>query len=399
MNQQTLCLVVLVGCSPKSDDSANDKQPFLEDDLAQIVPSSGLPPEVTVQPSANNLDVIDVDGTIFFAFRTAPSHFASEDTHIYVLRSDDGTTWSHEATFFLGTDLREPRFLETDQGLRLHFARLGTSSVAFEPGGTLISDRGADGEWSDPATLFSDDDTYIPWRSRWSGGAAMLVGYRGGSDTYFSENPEIEIGWYRSDNGRDWSPWAEGAVPVLVGGGSETDLAFADDGAVIAVVRNDAGEDNHWGSKICRGEAEDVAQWTCVYDARKYDSPLVFAHDHRIWLIARRNVTETGAFDLEQRDLDEAEQSILYESTYWGTPKRCSLWEIDPQTLSVSFVLDLPSRGDTCFPSILPLGNDRFQVWNYSSPVDGPDISWLEGQVGETRIYTQTLVIPSSSRP
>jgi len=53
-------------------------------------------------------------------------------------------------------------------------------------------------------------------------------------------------------------------------------------------------------------------------------------------------------------------------------------------------VLDLPSAGDTCFPSILGQDGD-FEVWNYSTDPNFPDTTWLEGQRGETNIYRQTL--------
>ena len=57
-------------------------------------------------------------------------------------------------------------------------------------------------------------------------------------------------------------------------------------------------------------------------------------------------------------------------------------------------VLDLASRGDPCFASVLPLDADAHAVYNYSSPVDGPDLVWLQGQLGETRIYRQVLTFP-----
>ena len=32
-----------------------------------------------------------------------------------------------------------------------------------------------------------------------------------------------------------------------------------------------------------------------------------------------------------------------------------TLWQVDPVKLTVDFVADVPSRGDTCFPSMLPV--------------------------------------------
>ena len=61
------------------------------------------------------------------------------------------------------------------------------------------------------------------------------------------------------------------------------------------------------------------------------------------------------------------------------------------EALTVEWVLDLPSRGDTCFPSALDEGGGGFMLYNYSSDPDGEELSWLEGQMGPTNIYRQRL--------
>lgn len=373
-------------------------------ELIQVVPSAGLPPEVIVQPSANNLDILRHDGADYFAFRTAPSHFASAETVLYVLRSDDGReTWSHELTLDLGTDLREPRFLSLDGQLILYFAVLGTNPADFEPQGTMLVERRGPSDWTAPERLGDEDDTLIPWRLEVRDGRAMMLGYRGGEGVYDFDsglaagNPGIEVVWLGSEDGRTWTPWVEGAESgvVHVGGGSETSLAFLDDGSIVAVMRNEAGDEDGWGSKVCTAPAGDLGTWTCAPDPKKYDSPLVFAHNSRVWLIGRRNLTDTGHYDLEQRDLDHTAQTLAYQGAYWNAPKRCALWEVDPTSRTVAHVLDLPSKGDTCFPSVLPLGGDVTEVWNYSSdPARADDPTWIEGQTGETRIYRQTLTLP-----
>jgi len=57
----------------------------------------------------------------------------------------------------------------------------------------------------------------------------------------------------------------------------------------------------------------------------------------------------------------------------------------------VDFVLDLPSRGDACFPSALDEGDGSFILYNYSSDPEGEDVGWLEGQKALTDIYRQRL--------
>jgi hypothetical protein len=91
------------------------------------------------------------------------------------------------------------------------------------------------------------------------------------------------------------------------------------------------------------------------------------------------------------RDLSFVEQRNKYEIEYSFAPKRCSVWEVDPENLSVNFILDLPSRGDTCFASHIPLGENDYLIFNYSSPIDGPDYKWIEGQVNPTYIYSLIL--------
>jgi hypothetical protein len=376
---------------------AGPADPFV-DALEAVVPGDGLPPEVVTQAANNNLDVVDHDGRLFLAFRTAPSHFASAETRLWVVSTADERTWRLEGAFFKGTDLREPRLLSLNGRLFLYYAVLGADRLAFEPQGTERAEWLGPGEFSDPVPALDGD--FIPWRVRVHDGVAHMTAYTGGEGVYVMGGEPIRVYWLTSRDGEAWAPFDPAHPVVLEGGASETDFAFAPDGAVVAVARNEAGDPEFgYGSKICRGEPGALATWRCAADPRKFDSPLVFAHGGRIWLVARRNLTETGAFDLGRDDLDPAARYGLYQTDYWGKPKRCALWEIDPSALTARFVLDLPSRGDTCFASVVPRGDDAYALFNYSSPLDvppdAPDLSWLQGQTGRTLVYRQRLVLPS----
>jgi len=358
----------------------------------QVAPSGALPKQVVPQRSHNNLDIVWFGGRLYFAFRTAPHHFAGPDTVLYVVSTDDQKFWRFETKVELGRDVREPRFLTVGGQLFLYFAVLGTLPVAFEPEGARVIERRGDGDWSSPEEIF--EPTFIPWRARNVGGVGYLIGYTGGENIYQGGAPTLDVYWLKTRDGRHFEPVAPGSPVVLRSGASETDFAFLDDGSVVAVARNELGDDQRWGSKICRAEAGDLGNWTCKPDPRKYDSPLVFAHDGEVWLIGRRQLANDGNYDLFETDLSTEEQGVLYEAEYWKTPKRCSLWRVDPVALSVSFVLDLPSKGDTCFASAVPLRDRSFLVYNYTSPVDGPDLSWLDGQQNPTLIYRTTLTLP-----
>lgn len=383
-------LLFALGCAPPTDDSG-DVAPWVPvlGETTQVAPGPGIPAEVVEQDAHNNLDVIRFDGRAWLALRLAPSHFASAEAVLYVLSSDDEETWRFEARFARDTDLREPRFLELDGRLYLYFAVLGADVADFEPQGMMVTERGADGAWSDPEWFH--EPGFIPWRTRTLGGTPYLLTYDGGENIYDPGGEPLRVHWLTTADGRTWEPVIPDQPVVETGGGSETDIAFAPDGALVAVTRNEAGDETGWGSKICRAEPASLGDWRCVGDPRKYDSPLVFTHEGTIWLVGRRNVTEDGNYDLFRRDLSAEEQTWLYEVTYWQEPKRCALWRVDPDTLAVQWEADLPSRGDTCFAGILPIDDHSFAIYNYSSPLDGPDVPWVEGQQGPTNVYRTTL--------
>ncbi len=350
-----------------------------------VVPSAGLPAQVEVDNSNNNLDVIEHGGRYYLAFRSAPSHFASAETRIFVVSSDDKTSWDYELTLQLSTDIREPRFLSLGQELILFFAVLGDSPMDFQPQGMMSTVRMEDGQWEAPEWAYLEG--FIPWRARVLDGVAQLIGYVGGADIYDSGESGLAVHWLKVSSPTDFAPMVPDSPVVLSGGVSETDFAFLPDGSVVAVARNEDGDADGFGSKICSAEAGAIGDWTCAHDPRKYDSPLLFVQGSRVFLVGRRNVTESGNYDLNRTDLPEDERFLAYQLAYWEAPKRCAIWEVNPDTLQVEHLTDLPSAGDTCFPSVLRLSTNEVELWNYTSPLSNPDISWFEGQTGTTGIY------------
>lgn len=357
-----------------------------------IVPSAAMPPEVVSQTAHNNLDIAWHDGRLFFAFRTAPSHFASELVTLYVVSTADHERWRFEGSFQLGKDLREPRLLSVAGKLFLYFAVLSEIPLTFVPERTVMSEWLGPGSWTPVEDIF--EPGFIPWRARNLGGVGHVIGYVGGESIYENEQGGVRVHWLTTTDGRTFEPFVAGRPVVLAGGSSETDLAFLDDGGIVAVSRNEAGDELGWGSKICRATASALGDWECVADPKKYDSPIVFRHGSEVYLIGRRQVANDGKYDLGDRDRPPSELSIDFQKEYWTTPKRCSLWKVDPASLTVSFVLDLPSSGDTCFASVVPLGERRYLVYNYTSDPSKPDTPWLEGQGGPTEIYRVTLTLP-----
>ncbi len=361
-------------------------------DLRQVVPSDMIPEQVYTQFSNNNLDVIEYNCRLFLSFRTAPSHFASTETEMFVVSTSDFVKFEFEKKISLKRDVREPRFLIVNNELYMYFAVLGTNPVKFEPEGAMVIKRGEDGKWSRPEWVFKD--TFIPWRGKTFDGTPTLIGYTGGENIYSEPTDSIKVFWYRTNDGKNFEPYLKEFPELLKGGVSETDIVKYGENEYIAVTRNELGDEDGWGSKICRINSGDNPKTICKSDPKKYDSPLLFNHKDKIILVGRRNLTESGNYDLGLRELSFVEQRNKYEIEYSFAPKRCSVWEVNPSELTVKFLIDLPSKGDTCFASYVKLSENDYWIFNYSSPPDGPEYKWIEGQANPTNIYSVILHLP-----
>ena len=363
----------------------------------RVVPSGGLPPEAPAQTSNNNLDVIRFEGRVYLAFRTGPSHFASPEVRMHLVSSEDEITWRHEHSYVRSTDLREPRFLEVSGRLFLYLAELGADSGDFEPMGTLVSERASDGTWGEPVAL-PELANAIAWRTRTESVAGtpthFMLAYYGGEMIYdFLEEPMIRVDLLTTTDGLVWTPFDAAHRTLYVGGASETDFSLGDDGSLVGVMRNEAGDAvSGFGSRVCFAQPGHLAEWSCVNDPRKFDSPLMFFHDGEHYLVARRNVTETGNYDLMTDERTHLRRALANQIAYRNAPKRCALWRYVPEEERFGFILDLPSRGDTCFPGRLAGARpDEIVLYNYTSDPEGPDVAWGVGQEGPTFIDRHVL--------
>jgi hypothetical protein len=354
----------------------------------RVVPSPELPAGVDVQTANNNLDVVrHSDGRVYLTFRSAPNHFASVDTVVYVVSSVDEAHWRLDARFALGHDLREPRLLSWRDHLWLYVARLGEHSFAFSPQGISFSEQRKDGGFTPLTPVYKPG--FIAWRARVVNDRPLIVGYSGGENLYSVGGGKMDVELLTTENGRELKP-AYGQATVLHGGGSETDFTFLPDGGLFALVRNEEGDEDGFGSKVCHAPATDPGRWSCASDRRKFDSPLTFSRGGEVYAIARRNVTPDGAYDVT--DQGARLRYARNEIAYIAKAKRCALWRYDATQARMVFVLDLPSRGDTCFPSVVPTSDPHeLAVYDYSSDINGPELPWAAGQRRETYIYRHVL--------
>jgi hypothetical protein len=352
-----------------------------------VVPGAGLPRSVDVDRSNNNLDVIRHDGELFLVWRTAPTHFASRRARLHVVASDDGgTTWRAEATIAPGRDLREPRFVSWRGRLFLYWFTAGTRPWKFEPDRIWVSER-TRGTWSRPEAISPPD--CVVWRVRPVGDQLLMTLYRGASVMYGSRDALVTVEVWASDDGLEWKP-LDPSHPVVHEGGSETEFIELRDGRVLGVIRKE-GPGGGWGSELAIGP--DPAHWRFRSDPRKFDSPYLLLDDGRPLLIARRQPFFGGRYDLGLRIGPARLRTLLYQLVYWLTPKRASVFSIDPDALTAEWLIDLPSAGDTAFAAAVELEPGRHLVFNYSSPTRRWWWPWVIGQLRPTHIDAIELYI------
>ncbi len=355
-----------------------------------VVPSAALPGEAPTQAANNNVSITLFEDRLFMGWRTAPSHFASEHTRMHVVSSPDlGESWDHEASFQMGTDLREPLLYEAGGQLLFSFFEAGANAAAFEPRATWRTVRYGLGDWAEPEEWGELGE--VPWEVVSRGDERYLTTYLG-NHYEFGQPGDVDVRFFRSTDGTSWSPVGEQAS-VYHGGGSEAAFQFDDEGGLWAALRNEDGDDTGWGTLLCHAPADALGDWDCpdTSDPERYDSPRMFRHEGEIYLLARRDVD--GPYDQGHDELSFSEQQIQYLLAYSLRPKGFALYRIDREAAQVVQVMELPGCGDTAFPSVVPLDDHRFLVANYTSPLNDPDISWLDAQSQDagTALYLMEL--------
>jgi len=346
----------------------------------ELIPGPGLPGDLGLMSSNNNLDVVRYGETFFIASRTAPTHFASEKTRVLVQRSADRKTWERDGQFQFGCDIREPRFLVYHDTLFLYFFKAGKSLFKFEPQGIFVTSRGKDGRWAEPKPVFKPG--FVVWRAHVFGDTAYMSVYNG-AGLYTTGDRQGDLRLLVSHDGYAWDAISEKPQVDTISA-EEGEFAFDEEGNLCATVRLETG-----GGMVCRAAKDDLAHWECVRTDAKYDSALMFRHGAKFYVIARRNVA--GPFAGGGDWLPKSWQRGWWLARYSLTRKRTALYAVDTDGMALRPLFDFPSKGDTAFAGIVPLGTDDYWVANYSCPLDGPDWPWIFGQFAGTRIYDTTL--------
>lgn len=222
-------------------------QQITTDDWTTLVPSASLPKQIKTRNSNNNIDLVRYRDRYYMAFRTAPTHFASKKTHIYLMSSADGKQWSYETEFFLATDMREPRFVVFRDTLRFYFFEAGSKMFRFEPKHIWTSTLTPTG-WS--AMIPTNLDGFVDWRFRVQEGKLYLSAYYGVN--LYENGHHANLRLFTSEDGVYFSPISE-QPQVTTKGAEEGEFIFDKKGELWATVRLEGS-----GSYLCHASQDSI---------------------------------------------------------------------------------------------------------------------------------------------
>ncbi len=339
-----------------------------------------MPKECKIQKSNNNLDLIRYKGRYYLAFRTAPSHFPSKKTVLYLLSSEDFQNWKLEKTFFYKKDLREPRFYVFRDTLYFIFFTLKSSKIKFVPENILVCSSSGDGNWSESRSIGWKG--YVPWRVREFQGKLYMSVYYGVG--LYKKKHQADLRLLVSEDGMQWQKLSD--KPQVDGfSGEEGEFLFDDNGDLYAVVRLEG-----CGSYLCKANYSDFASWEKNFSKYKYDSSLLLNHENEIYLISRRNLD--GQCDKRKKTRKKPYQGKIRNLIrYSFTRKVTAIFYWKKDKMELEWIKDFPSTGDNAFPAIAPINENEYFLVNYSSDIKKKPKNWIRGQLSKTYLYYTKL--------
>jgi hypothetical protein len=341
----------------------------------KIIPSENLPHPVIAQRSNNNIDAVSWQGRHYIAFRTAPTHFASKETKLYVISTTDLVSWQYETEIALGSDIREPRLVVYRDTLRLYFFQGGTEAFKFEPKHIFTSVNTAG--WSPAVDI--ELDGYVPWRLRVRDSVLYLSAYDGRN--LYNDAHRADLRLFRSANGYDFEPITIEPQDTTLGA-EEGEFIFDKQGNLWANIRLEGS-----GSLLCYADKDSIGTWQKKFSTYKYDSALMFEHENDIYMISRRHLKGEATRRMVPKPFRRKMNLLKYSLS----KKTTCLFKLDKAAMEWKALLDFPSTGDTAFPALFVDSDHAYHVLNYSNDIRKREKIWLLGQLRPTYIYHAVL--------
>lgn len=340
---------------------------------------SKIPTEVSLQKSNNNLDLVKFKDRFYVMFRTAPSHFPSKKVKMYVISSSDFRKWDFESEINMQSDIREPRFAVWHDSLFCYFFQGGTTWYKFQPKQLFVISTIGNRQWTAPSSIGLDG--FFPWRLRIKDDELLLSAYNG--KNLYNKAHQNELRLFKSKDAKHFTPISK-ETQVSMNAAEEGEFIFDSSGILYSVVCLEG-----YGGLLCKANKDSIYKWEYKKTKYKYDSPLFFEHKNDIYLISRRNMD--GACD---RSKEGKKPHRMYNLVCYSlTKKKTSLFKLNKNNLTLSYILDLPSTGDCSFAGIEKLSETDYLVMNYSSDISKKEKNWIRGQSGKTYLYWSVMHI------
>jgi len=343
-------------------------------------------------PANNNVSIAKFGDDVVIAYRKAETHFASASARIVVATSKNLKDWTTVWTYSTGRDdLREVLLWEFKGKMFLYFASLAPYKKGFTPRGMHWTSTANLREWTDPVAMGRASE--ITWdvkvRKEDSGPVAYKVGYIG---NHYAADALLTVVFEKSYDGEKWEPVGKD-IAVYVGGISEVSFEFTGNGDLVAIGRNEDGDDTGFGSQLFFAPKDNLGSWTSlsVSVPYRFDSPRLVMMAGELVLFARYAQEVYGFapawFPMSmQRVINLVMYSARPKSAavyHLRTPEKKGEWPEEPIELIRCFE---ECYGDTGFFSVAQLPNsDEWAIANYTSRCHS-HACWIYGQLFPTDI-------------
>jgi hypothetical protein len=353
------------------------------DKWQNLTDSKILPKNIKLRHSNNNLDIIRFKDKYYIGIRTAPTHFASKKTKLYLVSTKNFQDFEYETEFWLKADMREPRFLVQNDTLFFYFFEGGTKMFKFQPKHIWVTTTVGDKNWAEKRSI--NLDAYVPWRLKSQNGLIYLSAYYG--KNLYNKSHKADLRLFTSTNGYDFKPLSE-APQVTTQGAEEGEFEFDQQGNLWATIRLEGS-----GSYVAFAHKDSLHIWKTVFSKKKYDSALMFNHQNEMYVVARRHLKKNG--DATPCENPKHRQRRRNMVRYSFSRKRTALYRLDTVNFQLIPIQDFPSHGDNAFPGIAKIDDNSYYLLNYSNKIyTKKDKKWIWGQLGKTFIYWTILKFP-----
>lgn len=332
-------------------------------------------------------DLTHYNGRFYLAFRAAPSHFPSLESRILIYSSADAETWQLEHSIDDARDLRDPHFLQFQGNLHLFYISLRRHIFNHQPDQIYyltLRPRG----WSAPQPISASQAGF--WNVKAFNDTVYMSIYTRNGVSQGEKKNRRHFRFIASKDLQHWETVFDSPLTRERLGSyqtSEASFDFDPQGNIFGTIRSLIYPNLNFF--ISAGQPD---EWQVRVDRFKCDGPNLFRHNGRTFLVARRSLfyrLSSQPF----RFIHHA-RTTLNVLRYSLSRKRTAIYSFDPAALTIRHITDLPSHGDTGYSAIAPIAENQYLLIYYSSDLNmKKDLSWIRGQLRETRLYASTLTV------